>query len=570
MSEGTLFGLIHDLKDRKRAARIREAQKNYFDDPEGSLRAVAELDLPTAMDMREHGQTFRTNELTNQKTEAGLGDDQAGRSLSALRNVAQGLSRVREGGGDVMGAFDRLTPVFRNGFQMSQQEIAEWRTAIEANPTMIDELAAMTTPAPEPGKPMNVGPGSAIVQPDGKVIFRNPALPRGVTLKDGDGGQELYVYDENGNIIGGGMGRGPSAGPAGNTNPSAQPVGQTRGLRNRNPGNIKDGPWAQRQPGYAGSDGQFAIFDSPEAGTAAQEKLLGDHYVNGQRSVNDIVLKYLGGAGNPENSPESQRNYIDYVSRQIGIDPNAPVPPEALPQLAQAMREFENAQMRGPIARTTGSSGWRPLTAEEAKERNLDPSRSWQIGMSGANKGKVEPVSNQAPYPKAGKDADGNPRLSMAAHETAVRKLQRVRDEADALLNDPAFDQATGSIQGNLPSIFQSTRDFDDRLDSFVGRVVVGALLEMKQNSPNGATGFGQLNKTEGSWLRDSQGSFRQTSPRTLRRSLSQHKTDAMISIGMTYGVPPAAVKFLLQNPDTAAQFNERFGNGLSTIIMGD
>lgn len=56
-----------------------------------------------------------------------------------------------------------------------------------------------------------------------------------------------------------------------------------------NPGGIKDGKWAQSQPGYAGSRSGLAMFDSPGAGRNAGLALLGQFYNRGQRTVRDII-----------------------------------------------------------------------------------------------------------------------------------------------------------------------------------------------------------------------------------------------------------------------------------------
>jgi hypothetical protein len=37
-------------------------------------------------------------------------------------------------------------------------------------------------------------------------------------------------------------------------------------------------------------------------------------------------------------------NYIAYVAKRIGVDPSSPIPPALLPQLSQAMREFETGK----------------------------------------------------------------------------------------------------------------------------------------------------------------------------------------------------------------------------------
>lgn len=567
MSEGTLFGLIHDLKDRSRAKQIRQAQANYVTNPsEETMKAVQALDYDTGYKMLTNQQAFDENKQVLEKGQNELEAGEADRYVSALRNVGQGLVRTRDSGGDVLGTFDSMTPVFKSGFRMSDEEINTWRGAIAENPSVLDQLATFTTEPAKPLSQMNIGPGSVVWDPNtNTAVFRNPAATKFQKLKGPDGNESLYAVDEQGNILEGG----PSPAPA---QLGIDP--QARGMRNNNPGNIKDGPWARRQPGYAGSDGTFARFNSLEQGTAAQESLLGNHYVNGQRSVQDIVLKYLGGANNPENSTESQRNYVGYVASRLGINPGDPVPPAALPQLAQAMREFENGTRSGgkggPIAQTTGTSGWKQLSTEEAAARGLPTDTQWQIGLDGKNKGKVVPITGTAPRSAGrGKGKDG-PQLTVAAHERAVRSLADIRDQARSLRTHKAFDQATGSIDGLLPSIFPGSVDFDKKLDTFVGSTVVRGLLEMKQNSPNGATGFGAMNQTEGSWLRDSQGTFNRRAPESLRGALQKHETDAMISIGLAYGVPPKATAYLLQHPDTAAQFEAKFGKGLANIIRGN
>lgn len=118
---------------------------------------------------------------------------------------------------------------------------------------------------------------------------------------------------------------------------SAAPVG----VRNQNRGNLKDGPFARSQPGYTGAAGDFATFDTPEAGDRAQENLLASRYLaKGFNTPAAIVNRYA--PVGPENSQESVNNYIGHISSRLGIAPNAQVSPDQVATLAQAMREFEN------------------------------------------------------------------------------------------------------------------------------------------------------------------------------------------------------------------------------------
>lgn len=65
----------------------------------------------------------------------------------------------------------------------------------------------------------------------------------------------------------------------------------------------------------------------------------------GLNSVSSIVETYAprqsrGG----DNTDAEVNNYIGYVARRLGVNPNAALPPSAIPQLSEAMREFETGR----------------------------------------------------------------------------------------------------------------------------------------------------------------------------------------------------------------------------------
>jgi hypothetical protein len=138
------------------------------------------------------------------------------------------------------------------------------------------------------------------------------------------------------------------------------PGGGAAAALKTNPGALKDGAFARSQPGYTGNSGGFATFDTPQAGIAAQEKLLGSSYLNkGFNTVDKIINKYA--PQGPENSAASVSNYKKYVAQKAGVDINAPITAAQLPAVAQAMREFEvgntsgaprNAAPSGPTSPT--------------------------------------------------------------------------------------------------------------------------------------------------------------------------------------------------------------------------
>lgn len=131
-----------------------------------------------------------------------------------------------------------------------------------------------------------------------------------------------------------------------------------------NPGALKDGPFTRSQPGYTGNSGGFATFSTPQAGIAAQEKLLQSAYVGrGFNTIDKIINRYA--PQGPENSAASVNNYKRYISQQTGIDINAPIGAGQIPAVAQAMREFETGNTKGGGGVRMGQPIETPPTKEQ-------------------------------------------------------------------------------------------------------------------------------------------------------------------------------------------------------------
>lgn len=119
--------------------------------------------------------------------------------------------------------------------------------------------------------------------------------------------------------------------------------GASVGERNRNPGNIIDGPWARKQPGYVGpGEGGFAKFNSQTAGSAAQRRLIANKMDSGENTVNSLIDSYLG--GDPRNTAESTANYKAYVAKRLGLNINDKIPPRMTRRVSEAMMEFETGK----------------------------------------------------------------------------------------------------------------------------------------------------------------------------------------------------------------------------------
>lgn len=104
---------------------------------------------------------------------------------------------------------------------------------------------------------------------------------------------------------------------------------------NNNPGNIRDGTFAQSLPGYVGSNKGFAVFDSVNSGFNALNNLLQNYWNKGLRSVNDIINRWA-----PPNE-NNTGNYVNTVSNWLGVNPNDTLSFGNLPSLGQAIAKFE-------------------------------------------------------------------------------------------------------------------------------------------------------------------------------------------------------------------------------------
>ena len=119
-----------------------------------------------------------------------------------------------------------------------------------------------------------------------------------------------------------------------------------RNVRNNNPGNIEDGPFAQGLPGYAGSDGRFARFANQDAGAAAQDHLLASYGAKGFDTPLSIISRWAP-AGDGSNNPSA---YAGFVAKQLGISPTDKIDmtdPAMRSRLASAMATFEGGGATG-------------------------------------------------------------------------------------------------------------------------------------------------------------------------------------------------------------------------------
>jgi hypothetical protein len=114
-----------------------------------------------------------------------------------------------------------------------------------------------------------------------------------------------------------------------------------RGLRNNNPGNIEDGKYAQSLPGYIGSDGRFAVFDSMDAGAHAMQRLLSGYGRKGLKTVEGVINRWAPPTENDTGA------YANTVAAHLGVKATDDIDlndPATLAKLSSAMAGVENGQ----------------------------------------------------------------------------------------------------------------------------------------------------------------------------------------------------------------------------------
>ena len=135
--------------------------------------------------------------------------------------------------------------------------------------------------------------------------------------------------------------------------------GGARGMRNNNPGNLIDNSWTQGFPGYAGSDGRFAIFDSPQSGMAGLDRNLQSYGAKGVNTPLAIASKWAP-SGDGANNPVA---YAGVIAKHLGIGLNDPIDmsnPAARAQVGSAIALVENGPGKGGVGPSAPPMAYAP------------------------------------------------------------------------------------------------------------------------------------------------------------------------------------------------------------------
>ena len=120
-------------------------------------------------------------------------------------------------------------------------------------------------------------------------------------------------------------------------------MSETRGERNRNPGNLDRTTikWQGMSPDQSG-DSRFVVFNTPEDGIRALAKVLLSYYrKHGLNTVRGIIDRWAPPVENDTGA------YVAHVAKQLSVAPDAvidPPKPEVLEVLTIAIITHENGR----------------------------------------------------------------------------------------------------------------------------------------------------------------------------------------------------------------------------------
>lgn len=113
-----------------------------------------------------------------------------------------------------------------------------------------------------------------------------------------------------------------------------------RGIRNNNPGNIRQGSTRWDGESEVDLDPEFEEFETPEMGIRAMARILTNYQTrHGLSTLRQIIERWAPPAENNTGA------YVGAVARDTGIDPDAPINVVLeLPALIPAIIRHENGE----------------------------------------------------------------------------------------------------------------------------------------------------------------------------------------------------------------------------------
>jgi hypothetical protein len=593
------MALGQQWREQRRERNLAKALQNYDADPQGTIKAVTNIDPTAGYNMRRQ---FTADQQTTEANRQARFKEALTTATTFLRPAAADPNANPQTLGT---AFDSIAPMLATELNMQPNDLATIKQMFVSNPQALLDQTMRVLPA-----------GAALLQGN-KPIFTQPLPPK--TMAVPPGSAIISVDPSTGKLVAGG------GAPAAAT-PAAAPGGGRTSA---------DQAWAFTAPqegGYAAHDANgapvnFGINQSANPGvdvsklTPDQAKqIFNDKYFAPSGAANmppalgvlhaDTYFInpkraeqfYQQSGGDPQkylqlraawqdslvkSNPRKYGKYADaWDNRNVAlakmINSNgggsaasgAGAPPGAI---------FYNPKPTTP----SGGKGNFPrlLTSDDvaalnAQGNHLDPNMQWQYDRFG----QVQPVGGAA----AIKSAQDRQKLTNA-RGIIINNLDRMAGVVKTLAESPGLDRATGEMS-YFPSIRGGrAKDFENNLESLKSQVMINVLNNLKAVSPNGSA-MGRVTNYEAQNLqRDIANLELSSSPAQMRASLQKvlqfidqlkehynraYSLDASGGVpqqGGTAAPPRAAIDMLRANPSPQSrqQFDQIFGNGAAKKVLG-
>lgn len=218
-----------------------------------------------------------------------------------------------------------------------------------------------------------------------------------------------------------------------------QGAGTVRSIRNNNPGNLK---YAKQREATGVDSGGFAIFPTPEAGLRAMEAQVRLDTQKRKETLYKFISEYA-----PKSENDTLR-YVDFVSKQTGIQPYEQVPDSKIPEVMAAMimmeggapaaNYFANASNGGAIRMSSSGATLAASLPNQAVDKLSEDQAILKYFISlGANSVAQRPLMNDASSVAQATNesavAEGKADAALAAIKGTLQEVTRIAQDVKIL-----------------------------------------------------------------------------------------------------------------------------------------
>lgn len=557
------------MRERRKEKKISNAMAGWDEDPESVIQEVFNID-------RNEGMKLRKIHLDDVAAQAEAREAKTKMQIGTMARIADYLDAADDDPNvNVNDAYTKIIPILKGTLGLDDNEVEYYRGAVNQDPKMLKRLIG--TSGDE--KPILMGPGTQMRDSQGNLIAEAPFAPRDaktISVKRGDGGEDVYVFDPaSGRFVMGGNTTTPA--PTGNPNPGAA-GGFLDYLAEVESGDQNIPSAVDGDPAGPGtkSQGHFQITTPTWQDFAPKVGVDLSKYPNAMSAPRDVQAVVAEAIPFNRFGPRTQRMMQE---RYGPLDGNATIG-------ELAARSGGGGEKLAPTISSPGKPGGgraRQLSDEEVKTRRLDPRYRWQEMPNGETK-IIGP---------AGQAGGGKQTQSIGAkkaHALAVfDKLDEMAATAKQVINSKGLDRITG-VMGVFPNFpGGDAANAEAKLNKLKSQVAFNVLQIMRDMSKTGGA-LGNVSNYEIKTLENNLASLEKAQSADEFRSelgkIVDHVTrmkkrvrDAAIEDGVDFGsgggggggIPSGAINMLKQNPTPQMRkfFDQKYGAGKAAEILG-